>query len=129
MASIGAVARIKRDRFASLSCTHRGSFVVETKVPPGCDSLTVNHLCGHGGAVRVAICDLTGGLTNNRWPFNPLPGFALDDCVTLEGDTVAGKVSFRQAQVRDLPVGKTVYVEIELFRSEVFAFEWSLTDD
>jgi hypothetical protein len=126
MASIGAVARIKRDRFASLSCTWRGNFVVESTAPAGRDNLYINALCGQGGSVRVAIYDGDGVELkgNNRWDFKPLPGFSLDDCIPVTGDVMRAPIQFRNAHVGSLPADKPVFLQFELFRSEIFAFEW-----
>jgi hypothetical protein len=137
MASVCAAARIKRDRFGGLACTWIGSFTIEDEAPEGDIELFINAKCGKGtggpngqdGRVRVAIsasCERDPGHAY-RYKFDPIPGFSLDDCQPVTGDSVGAPVRYRNADVNTLPRRTPLFLQIELERSEVFATEWRVT--
>ncbi|MHB0938173.1 MAG: hypothetical protein ACYDCO_25900 [Armatimonadota bacterium] len=108
------LARIKRDRFASLSTTFRSQFSVDADMRTG-EALYVNAGCPQG-SLRVAIYDL---LKNQ-----PLPGFTLDDCYPITGDHLRAPVCFKGARVRDIPKEKWIKLHFALERGEVFGYAW-----
>jgi hypothetical protein len=74
-------------------------------------SLALNFATSAAGDIRVEIQDTHG---------KPLPGFALDDCKPIFGDSVERVV----ADVSSL-VGKTVRLRFVLKDADVFAFRFA----
>jgi len=123
------LARIKRDRFASLGAAHRTRFEVInlTKMeatcgrrdlvagPRGGNELFINACCPNGD-VRV---ELAAYLQEK-----PLPGFSFDDCVPFSGDGVKSPVRFRKASVAQIPPDTGLTVRFEVTRGEIFGYEW-----
>lgn len=128
------LARIKKDRFASLSAPHRSVFDVENSTcmertsgrrhldagPRGGDELFVNARCSEG-SVRVAL--LAHGTAK------PLPGFSLDECVPFSGDSVRAPIRFRRKSVAQIPHSLGLILRFELSRGEIFGYEWGATTD
>jgi len=123
------LARIKRDRFASMAATYRGRFEVInlTKMeatsgrrdleagPRGGDALCINACCP-AGAVRVEL---------SAYPqAEPLPGFSFDDCLPFSGDSVCAPVRFKKARVAQIPPDLGLTIRFEVTRGEIFGYEW-----
>jgi hypothetical protein len=108
------LARIKRDRFASLAATYRGRFHVEVGQRAG-DALLVNALCPKG-EVRVAVVD--------ERTQEALPGLDLEDCVPVTGDHIRAPVHFRQADIAQVPRDMRTWLRFEVCGGDVFGFEW-----
>lgn len=116
------MAKIKRDRFASLASTYRDCFDVDADQRQG-DGLCVNALA-RNGSVRVAIAEKYDHDLGTIRKHDHLPGFSFDDCVPIAGDHVHAPVQFRKAKVADIPVGTPITLRFELSRAEVFGYEW-----
>ncbi len=122
MSALG-LARIKRDRFASLASTYKGRFEMDPSasgnapsfVDPRWPQLYINARCPKG-AVRVGLVEAGKG--------TDLPGYSLDDCIPFTGDSVRAPVQFRNASVADIPADKPFYLRFEVSRGEVFGYEW-----
>jgi len=122
MGEIG-MARIKRDRFACLASTYRGRFEMNPDAT-GAEPLTVNPTCPHlfintrcpNGAVRVAL-----GAYGKE---GDLPGFSFDDCVPFTGDSVRAPVRFKNASIAELSPDTRFYLKFDLYRAEIFGYEW-----
>lgn len=124
-----SLARIKRDRFASLSAPYKAVFDVEntTKMeltsgrrhldagPRGGDELFVNARCPEG-SIRVALSE--HGKTE------PLPGFSLDDCIPFTGDSVRAPIRFRKRSVAQIQAAMGLCLRFEVTRGEIFGYEW-----
>jgi len=108
------LARIKRDRFASLGTTFRTCFSVDADTRAG-EALYVNANCAKG-RLRVAIDDL---LKNQ-----PLPGFSFDDCLPFAGDSVRAPIRFKTARVSDIPKETWLKLHFELSSGEIFGYAW-----
>jgi hypothetical protein len=116
------MAKIKRDRYASLAFSWKGRFDVETGPRQG-DELTINARCPQG-AIRVAIAEQRSRYHVEPRKHDSLPGFSFDDCVPFTGDAVKSPVRFRNAQVADIPKDKPLIVRFEVMAGEVFGYEW-----
>lgn len=116
------LARIKRDRFASLAVSWKGVFDVEVGSRQG-DELTLNARCPNG-AVRVAIAEQRSPHHVEPRKSDHLPGFGFDDCVPFTGDAVRAPVRFRRARVADLPRDTTLILRCEVTSGEIFGYEW-----
>jgi len=118
------LARIKRDRYASLAATFRSRFTVMDPdaigadplvVDPGSPGLCVNAKCLNG-YVKAALVK-QGEKTS-------LPGFGFDDCEPFTGDAVRASLRFKKA-LTDIPAGTPLYLRFEMQNCELFAFEWN----
>ncbi|MCX7705094.1 MAG: hypothetical protein N2115_02395 [bacterium] len=117
------LAKIKKDRYASLYATHRGRFSIDPdatgveplSVNPEKPELYVNCNCPNG-YVKIAIMD--------NATKKPVPGFDFDDCIPITGDCIKAPVVFRKKKISDIPVNKPLYLSFELYRGEIFSFEW-----
>jgi len=108
------LARIERDRFASLSATYDTRFEVDAETRAG-DALYANVRCPHG-SLRVAICDINTS--------QPLPGFSFDDCLPITADSVRAPIRFKKARVRDIPADQWLMLHFELKTGEIFGYAW-----
>ncbi|MHB9110394.1 MAG: hypothetical protein ACYDCO_25355, partial [Armatimonadota bacterium] len=117
MVRIG-LARIKRDRFASLTALYDSRFDVYADVRKG-EELYVNACCPRG-SLRVAITPLGQSA--------PLPGFSLDDCLPITGDGVRLPVRFKQARVADIPPDRHLKLQFELRTGDLFGYAWGNED-
>lgn len=102
----------RRDGFASLRAQERGSLTSKQFVCEG-NQLILNIKTSEGGAVRAAILDDKG---------NEHPGFALADCDPLRGDRIHHKVSWRGRDAIAKLKGKTVRLQLELSKAELYSF-------
>ena len=68
------------------------------------------------GGIKVAILDSMG---------KEVPGFGLDDCDRLSGDSVAHKVTWRGVSDVSGLNGKPVRVKLEMQAAKLFAFEFA----
>jgi len=116
------LAKIKRDRFASLASTYISCFDVDADHRMD-EELFVNVLAPKG-RVRVALAEKTDAYHGALRKHAHLPGFSFDDCVPIAGDHVRAPVRFKSAQVRSIPSDLPLTVRVELNRSEIFAYEW-----
>jgi hypothetical protein len=108
------LARIRKDRFASLAATYKGRFDVDAGVRLG-DALFINALCPQG-SVRVAV--------GERSQPHPLSGFSFDDCVPFTGDKTRAPIAFRNARIADIPASTPLTLHFEIVRGEIFVYEW-----
>jgi hypothetical protein len=118
----GMMARIKRDRFASLAAVWKGCFDVDAGHRYG-DELLVNAQAKNG-SVRVALAEKEGDWHGGRRKHDHLPGFSFDDCIPIDGDPIRAPVRFRNARLASIPPELPLTVRFELNRAEVFAYEW-----
>jgi len=117
------MARIQRDRFASLASTYKGSFDMDPdasglpplSVDPRHPQLFVNARCPNG-AIRVALAQ--------RGKKESLPGFSFEDCIPFTGDSVRAPVRFRKANMANIAPNKLFYLRFQVEKGEIFAFEW-----
>jgi hypothetical protein len=116
------LAKLKRDRFASLAAVYRGGFDVDADHRVG-EALYVNAQACHG-QVRVAVAAKGDAYHGSPRRDDHLPGFSFDDCVPITGDQVRAPVRFRQARVADIPAETPLTLRFELYRAEVFSYEW-----
>lgn len=116
------MARIKRDRFASLAAVSKGCFDVDIGYRPG-EQLFVN-VQAKGGSVRVALAEKWGPGVGEIRKHDALPGFSFDDCVPITGDHVHAPVHFKNAKLASIPRDLPLTLRFELNRAEIFAYEW-----
>lgn len=118
------MAKTKRDRFASLAAVWKGSFDVDADHRGG-EELFVN-VQAKTGQVCVALAEKADNYHGSLRKHDHLPGFSFDDCVPITGDHVRTPVRFKKARITDIPVDKPLTIRFELFRSEIFSYEWAV---
>lgn len=107
-----SVAKIKRDRYASLTTCGQGSATVAHGVPDGA-RLLVNARASLG-AVRAQILDAGGA---------PLDGFTLAECVPFTGDSLRGEVRWTARSLAELPPDRDIRIQFVLDDADLFAYE------
>jgi hypothetical protein len=116
------LAKMRKDRFASLAATYRASFDVDAGPRKG-EDLFIN-ASSPRGAVRVAIAEQSDPYHGALRKSDFLPGFSFDDCVPFTGDSTSAPVRFKNASVADIPRDKHLCLRFEMHKGEVFAYEW-----
>lgn len=117
------MAKIKRDRFASLASTYREGFDVDADHRMG-EELFVNVLA-RNGQVRVALAAKTDPYHCSLRKHEHLPGLSFDDCLPITGDHIRAPVQFKNARLTDISPDKPLTLRFELTRAEIFTYEWS----
>jgi hypothetical protein len=117
------LAKIKRDRFASLAAVWRGSFDVDAGHRMG-EDLFVNVQAKHG-AVRVALAEKWGPGYGEIRKNDHLPGFSFDDCLPITGDHVRAPIRFKHKSLAEIPPNLPLTLRFQLNSAEIFAYEWS----
>jgi hypothetical protein len=107
-----SIARIKRDRYASLSANGEGSFTVRHGVPDG-RRLLVNARAPYG-VVKAQVLDADGA---------PIDGFGVTDCTGFSGDSVQGELSWSGGSLADLPPDRDISLLFVLEEADLFAYE------
>jgi hypothetical protein len=116
------MARIKRDRFASLAAVWKGRFDVDAGYRMG-EELLVN-IQAKNGMVRVALAEKFDHYHGSPRKHEHLPGFSFDDCLPITGDRVRIPVRFKKRKVAEIPPDMPLTIRFELAQSEIFAYEW-----
>lgn len=110
--SVISLAKIKQDRYASLSTGTQGSFTVAHGRLDG-RRLLVNARA-RLGSVKVQILDADG---------SPISGFTVEDCKPFTGDSVRGEVEWQAKSLADLPPDCEVQFRFVLDYADVFAYQ------
>jgi len=116
------MAKMKRDRFASLAAVYKGSFDVDVDHRMG-EELFVN-VQAKRGQVRIALAEKWGEGYGEVRKHDNLPGYSFDDCVPITGDQVKAPVRFKEKKVGGISEGVPLTLRVELTAAEIFGFEW-----
>jgi len=117
------VAKMKKDRFASVSANFRSRFDVEIGYRQG-NQLYLNALTRNNGYIRVAIARQSYPLHLCPRKDESIDGFSFDDCIPIAGDSVKIPVKFKNKKISDIPLDTPLVLRIELSHGEVFGYEW-----
>jgi hypothetical protein len=107
-----SVAKIKRDRYASLSTCGQGSITIAHGLPDGA-RLLVNARAP-AGSVKAQILDDTGA---------PLAGFGLADCLGFIGDSLNGEITWAGQTLDTLRPDCDIRIQFVLDDADLFAYE------
>jgi hypothetical protein len=77
--------------------------------------LSLNFATSAAGSLRVELQDSQG---------KPLPGYALDDCEELFGDTIDRRVTWKMMSDLSSIAGQTVRVRFVLRDADLFSFQF-----
>jgi len=105
---------LRLDGFVSLKAPLAGGELVTRPVRFAGSKLALNFATSAVGSVRVELQDESG---------RPLPGFALDDCAPLFGDTIDRTVRWQGGSLAGL-AGKAVRLRFVVRDAEVYAFQF-----
>jgi len=114
-AKIG-LARIRRDRFASIAADGEGMVVVYHGKCEGRE-LVINARAAADGAVRVEAREASGKGSK------PIPGFTANDCKPITGDGVRLGATWGEKGWTDLPKGPSIVLRFYLKNADMFAYE------
>lgn len=106
---------LRLDGFVSAAAGMKGGELVTKPFTFTGSSLNLNFSTSAAGVIRVEIQDAAG---------KPLPGFALDDCNELFGDSIERAVSWKQGADVGALAGKPVRLRFELKDADVYAFQF-----
>jgi hypothetical protein len=115
----GSVVRrytLRLDGFVSLEAPMKGGEVITRPLQFSGDELSLNFSSSAAGDIRVEIQNENG---------DPFPGFSLDDCPPIFGDSVDRKVFWgdNKLSVRTL-AGKTVRLRFHLRDANLYSFQF-----
>lgn len=111
----GAQYVMRLDGFISVNAGYdQGEFITKPLKFSG-DRLEINYSTAGAGEIRVELQDVDG---------KPFPGFELDQCDPIKGDTIAGAVTWRKvASVRNL-AGKPVRVRYVMNEADIYSMKF-----
>ena len=112
------LAKIKKDRFASIGADGEGMVEVYHGKPEG-RKLVINARTAADGVVRVEAREASGkGSTL-------IPGFTANDCKPIIGDGVRLSATWGDKGWTDLPKGPNIVLCFHLKNADIFAYETS----
>lgn len=106
---------LRLDGFVSVQAPMVGGELVTKPVRFTGKQLSLNFSSSAGGEVRVEIQDEAGF---------PLPGFSLNDCPPIFGDTVARTVTWKGGSDVSALAGKSVRLRFFLKDADLFSFQF-----
>ncbi len=106
---------LRLDGFVSLQAPMSGGELLTKPVRFTGGELRLNFSTSGAGSVRVEIQDEQG---------RPLPGYALDDCEPLFGDTIERAVSWRQGPGVGTLAGRPVRLRFVLQDADLYAYQF-----
>jgi len=106
---------LRLDGFVSASASMAGGRLATKPFQFAGNSLSLNFSTSAAGGIRVEIQDPTG---------RPLPGFALDDCPPVFGDSVERTVSWKGGTDVGKLAGQPIRVSFELKDADLYAFRF-----
>jgi len=113
------LAKIKRDRFASITAKKRGMVEVfhGHRYADNGQQLKVNAKTGGNGWIRAEVCQGAGKKTT------VIPGFAKGDCRPIRGDGVELTVRWKDKSWGNLATDVPLVVRFFMENAQLFAYE------
>ena len=107
---------LRPDGFVSVQGPYQGGELITWPLKFSGSELRLNYSTSAVGSIRIELQDA------NR---QPVPGFALDDCVELYGDKLDGPIRWKgDADLSSLP-GRTIRMRIVLSDADLYAFRFT----
>jgi hypothetical protein len=107
---------IRLDGFVSLRAPLAGGGCTTVPLNFTGDRLTVNFSTSAAGSLRVGLLDTEG---------NPLPGFGIDDCDELFGDSVERVVTWGGTSDISAHTNRTITLRLTFMDTDVYAFSFA----
>ena len=111
---------LRLDGFVSVNAAMKGGEIVTKPVRFRGSALTLNFASSAAGDLRVEIQDVHG---------KPIPGYALDDCPPLFGDSPERRVEWKTGTDVSALAGQTVRLRFVLRDADLFAFQFTAEPD
>lgn len=109
--SVG-LAKLRVDGFASLDASFDGGEVITSPWQIDGGSLLINAKCDYG-TIRVELLGEDD---------EPLPGYALDDCIPVSADGISLLVTWKDRADLSAAVGKTARIRFELQNARLYSY-------
>ena len=106
---------LRLDGFVSVSAPMKGGELVTTPVIFTGKSLHLNFATSAAGSLRVELQDAQG---------RPLPGFSLNDCEELFGDTLDRAVSWKSNRELSTFIGQPVRLRFALRDADLYSYQF-----
>ena len=106
---------IRQDGFVSATASLSGGSFTTRPIRFSGQHLLLNYATSALGAIRVELQEATG---------KPIPGFALDDCAKLFGNSVQRPVTWKQGADVSAIAGKPVRLRFELKDADLFSLRF-----
>lgn len=110
---------IRKDGFVSLSAPMSGGEVITKPLVFSGENLFLNFSTSAAGSIQVEIQDASG---------NPIPGFSLNDCPPVFGDSLERKIVWNSTDNLSVLKGKQVRLRIRLKDADLFSFQFTQVD-
>ena len=107
---------LRLDGFVSINAPMSGGELVTKPIQFSGKALSLNFASSAAGDIRVEIQDAAG---------KPLPGFALEDCDELFGDTVQRHVTWKSSTDLAAIAGQMVRIRFVLRDADLFSFQFT----
>lgn len=106
---------LRLDGFVSVNAPMSGGALITQPITFTGNQLWLNFSTSAAGSVQVELQDQAG---------KPLPGYSLDDCDELFGDTLDRNVVWKSKPDLSKLVGQTVRLRFVLHDADVFSFQF-----
>lgn len=114
------LAKIKRDRFASIVADSEGMVEVYHGAPAG-RGIVLNARTASDGVIRVEVREPVEG--RPRTPSKPIVGFTASDCRPISGDGVRLPINWSNKGWGDLAGNRPIALRFVLKNAEIFGYE------
>ena len=109
---------IRQDGFVSMHASFAGGGFTTKPITFQGDRLVLNFSTSAAGTIRVEIQDVDG---------KPIPGFALDDCSEIFGDTLERTVTWKHGSDVSELAGQPVRLHFTLSDADLYSFQFGVT--
>ncbi len=106
---------LRTDGFVSVNASAAGGEMVTKPIIFNGKDLILNYSTSAMGRIRVELQDADG---------NPYEGFRLEDCITLSGDSIERKITWKNAQVSDL-IGKPTKIRFVMTDADLYSYRFN----
>lgn len=110
------VATIRRDGFISISAGPKGGSFTTRPLKFDGNRLVINAVTTATSGMSVEIQNAAG---------QPLPGFALSDCVTLTGDSLSGIIRWKNNSDVSSLAGQPIRLRLVMKDSDIYSFRFT----
>ncbi|RLT04463.1 MAG: hypothetical protein DWI21_14290, partial [Planctomycetota bacterium] len=107
---------LRLDGFVSINAPMSGGELVTKPIRFSGKTLSLNFASSAAGDIRVEIQDAAG---------KPLPGYTLDDCDEIFGDTIQRRVTWKTNADLSALAGQTVRLRFVLRDTDLFSFQFT----
>lgn len=115
----GGHYKLRLDGFISVNAGYEeGEFLTKPLKFSGSE-LEINHSTAGAGEIRIELQDSDG---------QPLPGYSLDDCDPIKGDSISEIVTWNEKSDLSQVAGKTIRVRFVMNEADLYSLRFQNTD-